>query len=147
MPVNSYHWHFAKHIQNSVRLRVLIFGNVIAHLVYIHLYQRFLSYYFNAFQHGLALLHVDGAKVECGSLAKFYLLGQVFLAHAAEHNAVFAISLNLFLELSVLVGQEHSHWLILFLSREDAYCGVRFTLAKCLVHQHALNGGLSHYYC
>ena len=144
MSVNSNHWHLTEHIQNSVRLRVLVLCYVIAHFVYVHLYQWLLGYYLNAFQHCLALLHIYSSEVKCASLAKFYILAQVFLTNTTEHDAVFTVSFNLLLELSVLVGQEHSHWLILFLSREDAYCGVRFALAKCLVHKHTLNGGLSH---
>ena len=148
MPVNSYHWHFAKHIQNSVRLRVLIFGNVIAHLVYIHLYQWLLGYYLNAFQHCLALLGIDGAQVDGVVITQFDGLAQFLLANATEHDVELSLAFQFLFEVAVLVGDKHGDRFVGLACLKHTDSGVGFALIQTLVHQHTAHGGLlCHHYC
>ena len=58
LTVYRHHGHLAEHVEHGVRLRVLVFGYVVAHLVNLHLHQWLLSHHFHALQHRIAVLNI-----------------------------------------------------------------------------------------
>ena len=72
---------------------------------------------------------------------------QVFLADTAEYDVVVALALYLLAEGTVLLGEEHSDGLVGLALLEHADGGEGFCLAKVLVCQYALNGGLGCHHC
>ena len=129
LSIDGNHRHLAEHVEDGVRLGVLILGYVVAHLIDFHLHQGLLGDDLHTLQHGSTLLQIQGVEVQGILLTEGDGHLQVFFADAAEHDVELTLALHFLGEFTLLVGEEHSDGFLRLAYLKHADGGERLALA------------------
>ena len=130
LSVDRYHRDLAEHVQDGAGLGVDVVGDVIGHLVHVHLYQGALGDDRSCIQGLDVVLDEDRAEVD-GRYGP--VKGEVpcdrLAAHVAEQQAVIALSREGLGELAIFAGRGESHGLFVVRGFEELEYGCRLALA------------------